>query len=168
VVAAENEEILRVLDLVCEKQANGFQGLLATVDIVTEEEVVCFRWEAAVLEQAQKIVVLPMYITANLNRMLARRVDVLAHEGVALTFMGASSSRRMGCEMKISRALVQRYRISVSNNCTCLPGLLPRTSNSLSMMESKSTSFSAIAVTCYWLGCGDGKACGGRGRTSRG
>jgi hypothetical protein len=32
-----------------------------------------------------------------------------------------------------------------------LPGRLPLTSRSLSMMESKSTSVSAIAVTCYWL-----------------
>jgi hypothetical protein len=167
VVATENEEVLGVLDLVCEEQADGFQRLLAAVDIVTEEEVVRFRREATVLEQAQKIVVLSMYITANLDTVLASRIDVFAHRRGALTFMGASSSRRMGCEMKISRALVQRYRISVSNNCTCLPGLLPRTSSSLSMMESKSTSFSAIAVTCYWLGCGDGRACG-RGRTSRG
>lgn len=60
------------------------------------------------------------------------------------TFMGASSSNRMGCEMKISRALVQRYRISASNSWTCFPGRLPLTSSSLSMMESKSTSFSAM------------------------
>jgi hypothetical protein len=29
--------------------------------------------------------------------------------------------------MKISRAFVQRKRISDSCNCTCFPGLLPRT-----------------------------------------
>jgi len=73
-----------------------------------------------------------------------------------LTFMGASSSSRMGCEMKISRALVHRKRISVSKSCTCLPGLLPRTSKSRSMMESKSTSCSAIAgcATGVGMGCG--------------
>jgi hypothetical protein len=62
------------------------------------------------------------------------------------TLIGASSSRRIGCEMKISRALVQRNLISCSRSCTCLPGLLPRTSNSLSIIESKSTSFSLAIV----------------------
>lgn len=57
------------------------------------------------------------------------------------TFMGASNSRRIGCEMKISRALVHRYLISVSSSWTCLPGRLPRTSRRRSMMESRSTSF---------------------------
>ena len=33
-----------------------------------------------------------------------------------LTLIGASSSKRMGWEMKISRALVQRYLISVSKS----------------------------------------------------
>lgn len=73
--------------------------------------------------------------------------------GAGLTLMGASSSSRMGCEMKISRALVQRYLISVSSSCTCLPGRLPLTSRSRSMMESRSTSFSAIAGTGYGYQC---------------
>ena len=51
VVAAENEEVLWVLDLVCEEQADGFEGLLAAIDIVAEEEVVCLWWESAVFEQ---------------------------------------------------------------------------------------------------------------------
>lgn len=41
--------------------------------------------------------------------------------------MGASSSRRIGWLMKISRALVQRNLISYSCSWTCLPGRLPRT-----------------------------------------
>lgn len=41
--------------------------------------------------------------------------------------IGASSSRRIGWLMKMSRDLVQRYRISCSASCTCFPGLLPRT-----------------------------------------
>src|SRR5271154_6637060 len=40
---------------------------------------------------------------------------------------GASSSRRMGWLMKISRAFVQRNRISYSASWTCFPGRLPRT-----------------------------------------
>jgi hypothetical protein len=50
VVAAQDEEVLGVLDLVCEEQADGLQGLLAAIYIITEEEVVCLRGEAAVLE----------------------------------------------------------------------------------------------------------------------
>ena len=56
------------------------------------------------------------------------------------TLIGASSSSRIGWEMKISRALVHRYLISVSSSCTCFPGLLPRTSRRRSMIESRSTS----------------------------
>jgi hypothetical protein len=67
VVAAKNEEILGVLDLVCEKQADGLQGLLTSVDVIAEEEVVRFGWETAVLEQTEQVVVLSMYITTNLE-----------------------------------------------------------------------------------------------------
>jgi hypothetical protein len=75
VVAAEDEEVLGVLDLVCQQKADGLEGLLAAVDVVTEEEVVCLRWEAAVLEQAQKIVVLAVNVTANLHCRLVIRGD---------------------------------------------------------------------------------------------
>jgi hypothetical protein len=37
VVAAEDEEVLGVLDLVCEKQADGLERLLASVDVVAKE-----------------------------------------------------------------------------------------------------------------------------------
>jgi hypothetical protein len=84
-----------------------------------------------------------------------------------LTFIGASNSSRMGWPMKISRDLVHRYRISNSSSFTVWPGLLPRTSLSLCMMASKSTSFSAIAGTCYWRRCrgavgSKGEACAGQ------
>lgn len=42
-------------------------------------------------------------------------------------FSGASSSRRIGWLKKISRDFRQRFLISLSVNCTFLPGLLPRT-----------------------------------------
>ena len=67
VVAAQHEEVLRVLDLVGEQQADGLKGLLATVYIVAEEEVVGFRGEATVLEEAQKIVVLSVDIATDLS-----------------------------------------------------------------------------------------------------
>lgn len=67
VVAAEDEEVLGVLDLVREQEADGLERLLATVDVVTEEKVVGLRGETTVLEQTQKIVVLPVNIAANLE-----------------------------------------------------------------------------------------------------
>jgi len=139
VVAAENEEVLRVLDLVREEQADCLQRLLATVHVVAEEQVVRLGWETAVLEEAQQVVVLSVNITADLVWLLVKRS--FNAQAQIRTLIGASSSRRMGCEMKISRDFVHRYLISVSSSCTCLPGLLPRTSRRRSMMLSRSTSF---------------------------
>lgn len=51
-VTTENKEILWVLDLVCEEQADCLERLLATIDVIAEEEVVGLRREAAVLEQS--------------------------------------------------------------------------------------------------------------------
>jgi hypothetical protein len=63
VITSEDEEVFRVLDLVGEQEADGFEGLLSSVDVITEEEVVCFWRETAVLEEPQKIVVLAVNIT---------------------------------------------------------------------------------------------------------
>lgn len=40
VVAAQEEKVLRVFDLVGEEEADDFEGLLAAIDIVTEKEIV--------------------------------------------------------------------------------------------------------------------------------
>ena len=106
VISAKNEKVLGILDLVCEEQADGLERLLASVDIVAEEKVVGFRWEATILEQAQEIVVLPVNVTTDLWWGQYRGAQGHVQEGN--TLMGASSSRRIGCCMKISRALVQR------------------------------------------------------------
>lgn len=66
-VAAENEEVLWVLDLVCQKKADRLKGLLASIDIISKEEVVGFRWESAVFEEAEQVVVLSVYVAANLD-----------------------------------------------------------------------------------------------------
>ena len=67
VVPAQNEEVLGVLDLVGQQEADCLERLLATVDVVAEEEVVRLRGEAAVLEEAQQVVVLPVDVTADLE-----------------------------------------------------------------------------------------------------
>ena len=66
-VAAQDEEVFGVLDLVCQQKADGLEGLLATVDVVTEEEVVGLRWEATVLEETEEVVVLAVNVTADLE-----------------------------------------------------------------------------------------------------
>lgn len=63
VVTTENEEVLGVLDLVREEETDGLERLLSTVDVVTQEEVVGFWGEAAVLEQAEEVVVLAVDVT---------------------------------------------------------------------------------------------------------
>ena len=67
VVTAEDEEVLGVLDLVGEEQADGLERLLATVDVITKEEVVGLRRETTVLEQTQEVVVLAVDITTDLD-----------------------------------------------------------------------------------------------------
>jgi hypothetical protein len=63
VVTTEDEEVFGVLDLVGEEKADGLKGLLASVDVIAEEEVVGFWWETAILEQPQKVIVLAVDIT---------------------------------------------------------------------------------------------------------
>lgn len=67
-VATENEEVFGVLDFVCEEQADGFQRLLASIDVITKEEVVCLWRESTILEQTQQIIVLAVNVTADLDR----------------------------------------------------------------------------------------------------
>jgi hypothetical protein len=101
-IATQDEEVFGVLDLVCKKQANGLERLLASVDIVSKEKIVCLRGEASVLEQTEQIIVLAMDVTADLR---ARDwVSVGTSEEIARnqwqwderTLIGASSSSRMG------------------------------------------------------------------------
>ena len=65
-VATQDEEVLGVLDLVGQEQANSLQRLLATVDVVSKEEVIGFWRKSTILKQAQQIVILTMYIAADL------------------------------------------------------------------------------------------------------
>ena len=46
-------------------------------------------------------------------------------------FKGASSSKRIGCDKKISLDLRHNPRISPSVNCTFFPGRAPRTRNKI-------------------------------------
>jgi hypothetical protein len=67
VVASQHEEVLGVLNLVCQQQAHGLKGLLASVHVVSEEQVIGVWWESSVLEQAEKIEELSVHVSANFN-----------------------------------------------------------------------------------------------------
>lgn len=62
-VAAKDEEVFGVFDLVGEEQADGLEALLASVHVVTQEQVIRIRREAPVLEQAQQIIILTVNVT---------------------------------------------------------------------------------------------------------
>jgi len=68
VVSAEQEEILGILDLVSEKEADGLERLLTPVHVVPEEEVVGFRGEPAVLEQTKEVRELTVDVAADFER----------------------------------------------------------------------------------------------------
>lgn len=50
-VSSQQEEILRVLDLVGEEEAYCFEGLFAAVHIIAQEKVVALRGVTAILEE---------------------------------------------------------------------------------------------------------------------
>jgi hypothetical protein len=63
VVTTKQEEVLRVLDFVAEKETYCLDGLLSSVDVVSQEEVVGLGWEASILKNAQQIIVLAVDVT---------------------------------------------------------------------------------------------------------
>lgn len=69
VVTAQDEEVFGVLDLVGKEKANRLERLLATVDVITEEEVVGFWGKTTVFEEAQEIVVLAVDVATDLLRV---------------------------------------------------------------------------------------------------
>ena len=61
-VPAEEEEGLRVLDLVAHEEAHRLDALLGAVHVVAQEDVVAVRGEVAHLEEPQQVVVLPVRV----------------------------------------------------------------------------------------------------------
>ena len=62
-ISSQQKEVLRVLDLVAEQQADRFDGLFSTVDVIAKEKVVGLWWEPTVLKDSQQVVVLAVHIT---------------------------------------------------------------------------------------------------------
>lgn len=67
VITAKNEEVFRILNLVGEEEADGLQRLLASINVISKEEIICLWREAAVLEQTEKIIVLAVDVTTDLQ-----------------------------------------------------------------------------------------------------
>mmetsp|Transcript_15428 Transcript_15428/g.48182 ORF Transcript_15428/g.48182 Transcript_15428/m.48182 type:complete len:233 (+) Transcript_15428:607-1305(+) len=93
VVATQQKEVLRVLNLVRKQQANRLQALLSTVNVVAKEEVVGTRRESSVFEQPKQVVVLPVNVTANLDRCLELQQNRLFQNNLSGTKAKASHLR---------------------------------------------------------------------------
>lgn len=61
-VTSQDEEVLWIFDFVCEEKTDCLEGLLASVYIIAQEEIISFRGEAAIFEESKQIVVLSMDI----------------------------------------------------------------------------------------------------------
>ena len=79
-IASQDEEILGILDLICQEKADGFQGLFPSIYVVSQKEVVGLGGKSSVFEQTEQIVVLAMNIAANLNRRIRHQHVVEASE----------------------------------------------------------------------------------------
>ena len=49
-IASEEEEIFWVFDFIGEEQGNALDGVFPTIDVVSQEEIVCVAREASIFE----------------------------------------------------------------------------------------------------------------------
>ena len=52
-IAPQQEEVFRVLDLVSQQKADGLQGLLPSINIIAQKQIIALRWETAIFEEAK-------------------------------------------------------------------------------------------------------------------
>lgn len=79
VVAAQQEEVLRIFDFVREQQADGLQRLLSTIYIIAQEQVVWLGRKASVLEQSQQVVILPVDVACDKKYFAIRFHTSITH-----------------------------------------------------------------------------------------
>ena len=82
VVSTEDKEVLGVFDLVCQEEADRLQRLFATINVVTQEDVVGLGREAAVLKQTEQVVVLSVHVAADFDGCLQFEEHGLSNEEV--------------------------------------------------------------------------------------
>lgn len=73
VVATKEEKVFRILDLVCEEEADGLQGLLASIHIVAKKEVVGLGRKTPVLKESEEVRVLAVDVTWRDNCIQGQR-----------------------------------------------------------------------------------------------
>ena len=67
-VASQQINVLRELDLVCEKECNGFNRLFATIDVITDEQKLLVALGiTGDIKKAEQIEVLTMHVSKDLN-----------------------------------------------------------------------------------------------------
>jgi len=79
-ISTEHEEVLGVLDLVAEEQADGFNVLASTIHIVSKEDVVRISGETSLAEDSEQIGILTMDVAADDHRSFDFDESRLAHE----------------------------------------------------------------------------------------
>lgn len=66
-ITPQKKEILRIFDLVAKQEEDGFQTLLASIYIVAQEKIICGRREPTHFKQSDKVGILPMNVTDDLD-----------------------------------------------------------------------------------------------------
>lgn len=67
VVTTQQEEVLGILNLVGQQQANGLQRLLATIYVISKKQVVGFWGESSIFKQPQQVIVLAVNVTCKIE-----------------------------------------------------------------------------------------------------
>lgn len=62
-VSAKDEEVLRILDLICKQQANYFQTLLPTIYVISQKQIVALGREPTILKKTKQVIILPVNVT---------------------------------------------------------------------------------------------------------
>ena len=55
VITSQQEEVLLELDLVREEQNDSLKGVLSAINVISEEQVIGLRGEAAIFKQPQQV-----------------------------------------------------------------------------------------------------------------
>ena len=93
VVASQQEEVLGVLHLVRQKQADHLQALLSAVHVIAQEQVIRLRREPAILKQPEQVRVLAVHVPADLQRRLQLQQARLRQENLSAIGAGFGTER---------------------------------------------------------------------------
>ena len=81
-VPAQQVERLRVLDLVRQQQADHLKPSLAAIDVISEEEIILIGRVAAVIKEAEQVVILPVHVAADRDwRLELEKRRLISNDG---------------------------------------------------------------------------------------